>query len=99
MPSELRTEPVFDALKQPLALVESDERRRQIEGYLETARVPLERAVYDLMSQLVEAIDLRPPPGSPSGEYRLRLGWRDRQGRPVLSGGSEMVEVGTVTLP
>ena len=48
---------------------------------------------------VVEALDLRPPNGLPAGEYRLRLGWRDREGRPVLSGGSELVEVATVRLP
>jgi hypothetical protein len=48
---------------------------------------------------VAEALDVRPPAGLPSGVYRLRLGWRDRQGRPVLSAGNEMVEVGTVTLP
>jgi hypothetical protein len=31
--------------------------------------------------------------------YRVRLGWRDQQGRVVASGGGEMVDVGTVTLP
>jgi hypothetical protein len=71
MASELRTEPVFDALKQPLALVESDERRRQIEAYLETARVPLERAVHDLMSQLVQAVDEKT-----ADHYRMRLAYR-----------------------
>jgi hypothetical protein len=57
MPAELNTEPVFDALKQPLALIESDERRRSIETYVEAARTPLERAVFDLMSQLAQAVD------------------------------------------
>jgi hypothetical protein len=69
--SELRTEPVFDALKQPLALIESDERRRQIEAYLETARVPLERSVFDLMSQLVQAVDEKT-----GDHYRIRLAYR-----------------------
>ena len=68
---ELRTEPVFDALKQPLALVESDERRRAIETYIEAARVPLERAVHDLMSELAHAVEER------IGEhYRLRLAYQ-----------------------
>ena len=31
MATEVRTEPVFDALKQPLALIDNDERRRQTE--------------------------------------------------------------------
>jgi len=71
MASELRTEPVFDALKQPLALIESDERRRQIEAYLEAARVPLERSVFDLMSQLVQAVDEKT-----GDHYRIRLAYR-----------------------
>lgn len=71
MPTELRTEPVFDALKQPLALVESDDRRRQIEAYVEAARTPVERAVFDLMSEMAHAIDER------VGEhYRIRLAYR-----------------------
>jgi len=68
---ELRTEPVFDALKQPLALIEGDARRRQIETYIEAARVPLERAVFDLMSTMAQAIDER------RGEqYRVRQSYR-----------------------
>lgn len=71
MPTELRTEPVFDALKQPLALIESDERRRGIETYLEAARTPLDRAVYDLMSQMAQAIDEKV-----SQHYRIRLAYQ-----------------------
>lgn len=68
---ELRTEPVFDALKQPLALVESDERRRGIETYIETARTPLERAVFDLMSQLASAVEERV-----GDHYHVRLAYQ-----------------------
>lgn len=69
--TELRLEPIFDALKQPLALVENDERRRAIESYLEAARPPVERAVYDVVSQLVDAVDER------VGErFRVRLAYR-----------------------
>ncbi len=71
MPTELHTEPIFDALKQPLALVENDERRRQIETYIEAARVPLERAVHDLMSQLVESVFEKT-----QEHYRVRLDYR-----------------------
>lgn len=71
MPTELRTEPVFDAFKQPLALIDNDDRRRQIEAYVEAARTPVERAVFDVMSELVHAIDER------VGEhYRVRLAYR-----------------------
>jgi hypothetical protein len=68
---DLKIEPVFDALKQQLALIESDERRRQIEAYLEASRVPLERAVFDLMSQLAQAVDERT-----AEHYRIRLAYR-----------------------
>lgn len=71
MATELNTEPLFDALKQPLALIESDERRQQIETYIEAARVPLERAVHDLMSQLVEAVSEKT-----QEHYRVRLAYR-----------------------
>jgi hypothetical protein len=37
---------------------------------------------------VIEAIDLRPSPDVPPGEYRLRLGWRD-----------QLADVGTVRLP
>jgi hypothetical protein len=71
MAEELRLEPIFDALKQPLALVENDERRRAIESYIETARLPVERAVYDLVSQVVHSVDER------VGErFRVRLAYR-----------------------
>ena len=71
MTDEVRLEPIFDALKQPLALIESDERRRAIESYIETARLPLERAVYDLVSQLIDSVDQR------VGErFRVRLAYR-----------------------
>ena len=68
MATELRTEPVFDALKQPLGLIESDERRRAIETYIDAARTPLERAVHDLMSQLAQSVDERV-----GAHYRVRL--------------------------
>ncbi len=69
--TDLRTEPVFDALKQPLALIESDERRRGIETYIEAARTPLERAVFDLMSQMAAAIEQQLGEG-----YRIRLNYQ-----------------------
>lgn len=71
MTTELRTEPVFDALKQPLALIETEERRQAIETYVEAARTPLERAVYDLMSQMAVAIDEQV-----SNHYKIRLNYR-----------------------
>lgn len=71
MATELRTESVLDAFKQPLALVENDERRRQTEAFVEAARPNVERAVFDLMSQLVQAVDERV-----GDHYRVRLAYR-----------------------
>lgn len=71
MSTELRTEPVFDALKQPLALIESDDRRRAIETYIEAARIPLERAVHDLMSQMASSIDEQV-----AQHYKVRLNYQ-----------------------
>ena len=71
MPTEFRTERVFDAFKQPLALIEDDARRRAIETYIEAARTPVERAVFDVLSELVQSLDER------VGEhYRVRLAYR-----------------------
>jgi hypothetical protein len=69
----------------------------RIEGVPLDPYLPTNR--WDRGQMVVEALDLRPPAGSPPGQYRLRLGWLDRQGRPVASDGGDMVEVGTVTLP
>lgn len=71
MATELRTETVFDALKQPLALIESDERRQGIETYIEAARTPLERAIYDLVCEAVTAVDEKV-----GAHYRVRLNYR-----------------------
>ena len=70
MAQEFKTESVFDALKSPLALVEDSEKRQAFERYVEAARFPLERAVFDLLSGLVSAIDERV-----SEHYRLRLAY------------------------
>jgi hypothetical protein len=68
MPTTIATEPVFQALLQNLALIGDEERRQAIQTYIETARTPLERALFDLMSQLVSAVEAQ------VGErYRIQL--------------------------
>ena len=69
--TDIRTDPVFEALRQPLALIDNEERRRALEAYLEAARPQLDRALFDLMSQLVESIDEKT-----AGQYRIRLSYR-----------------------
>ncbi len=71
MAVELRTESVIDAIKQPLALIDDDQRRRQAEAFIEAARLHVERAVFDLMSQLAQAVDERV-----GDHYRVRLAYR-----------------------
>jgi predicted HicB family RNase H-like nuclease len=51
---EFKIDPIFEALKTPLGLVDDPERRRQLEAYIDAARPPLERAVTDLLSQFVD---------------------------------------------
>jgi hypothetical protein len=69
--TELNIDPVFDALKRPLALIDNEERRAQAEAYVDAARPQLERAVFDLMSQLVQSIDERV-----AEQFRIRLAYR-----------------------
>lgn len=71
MSMEFKTEAVFEALRGPLALVEDAEKRQAFERYVEAARYPLERAVFDLLAQLVTAVDEQV-----SERYRLRLSYR-----------------------
>lgn len=91
---EFRTDQVFDALKSPLALVEDAEKRQAFERYVEAARYPLERAVFDLLSELVAAVD-----SAVAERYRLRLAYRPGaltldvdpvQGSPEGGTGGEM---------
>jgi hypothetical protein len=71
MSDEFKTDQVFEALKSPLALVEDTEKRQAFERYVEAARYPLERAIFDLLSEAVAAVDKRV-----SEHYRVRLSYR-----------------------
>jgi hypothetical protein len=71
MSIEFKTDAVFEALKSPLGLVEDAEKRQAFERYVEAARYPLDRAVFDLLSELVAAADEQV-----SDRYRLRLSYR-----------------------
>jgi hypothetical protein len=69
--TEFTTESIFEALKSPLGIVDNEERRSQLEGYIEAARLPLERSVSDLLSQFSEAVN-----GEVSAHYEVTLGYR-----------------------
>lgn len=54
---EFRTDRLYDALKTPLGLVDDAERRAALERYVEAARLPLDIAVYQIVSDMVSTID------------------------------------------
>lgn len=54
---EFRTDGIFEALHAPLALVDDPEKRQAFERYVEAARPSLERAMFDALSTVVQAID------------------------------------------
>ena len=69
--TEFHTDPLFQALKTPLGLVDEPERRRQLEAYVDAARPPLEGAVADLLAQAVASLNEQV-----GGHYELSLGYR-----------------------
>src|SRR4051812_41662347 len=66
---------VFESLKGPLALMEDSQRRDQMQRFLDTARVYQERAVVDLISDVVAKVN------EASGETRVRLEYQAREFR------------------
>jgi predicted HicB family RNase H-like nuclease len=50
-------QPIGAALEEPLALVDSPERRAEIQAYSRSVRYPLERAMFDVLSAVVTAIN------------------------------------------
>ena len=68
---EFTTESIFQALKSPLAVVDSPERRTQLEDYVDAARLPLERSVFDLLSNFAEAVN-----AEVSSHYQVTLSYR-----------------------
>jgi hypothetical protein len=69
--AEYTTEGIFKSLKSLLGIIENEERRKQIEAYIDSARVPLERSVFDLLSKFADEVD-----GELSGEYKVNLRYR-----------------------
>ena len=68
---EFTTEAIFQALKGPLAVVDSPERRGHIEGYIEAVRLPLEQSVFDLLARLSESVSREVSP-----HYQVSLRYR-----------------------
>jgi hypothetical protein len=49
--------PLFSALEQPLAFIDAPEKRAELQLYLGGVRLHLERALYECLSRLAEAVD------------------------------------------
>jgi len=69
--TEFTTESIFEALKSLLAVVDNEERRKQIQAYIDAARAPLERAVFDLLSRFAESVN-----DQVSTHYQVNLSYR-----------------------
>jgi hypothetical protein len=69
--TEFRTDAIFKTLKSLLAVIDNEERRNQIESYIDAAQAPLERAVFDVLSQFAEAVDEQT-----GGQYKVNLAYR-----------------------
>ncbi len=62
---------VFEALEQPLGLVDNPERRGETQRYIEMTRIHLERAIFDVVSSAVEAVN------DAEGNIEARLEYQD----------------------
>jgi hypothetical protein len=86
--TEFTTDSIFQSLKSLLAVVDNEERRKQIEAYIDAARSPLERAVFDLLSQFAESVNQQV-----GAHYQITLSYRpgvlDAHVRSVEPAGSE----------
>jgi predicted HicB family RNase H-like nuclease len=71
----IQTNEVFDALQRPLALIDEPQRREDMQRFIDTARVHQERAVFDLISDLVAKVN------EASGDTKVRLEYQAREFR------------------
>lgn len=69
--TQFTTDGVFDALKATLNVVENAERRKQLENFIDAARLSLERSVFDLLSRFADDVN-----GQVSAHYDVRLSYR-----------------------
>lgn len=69
--TQFTTDGIFDALKTTLNVVENAERRKQLENFVDAARLSLERQVFDLLSRFADDVN-----GQVSAHYDVRLSYR-----------------------
>lgn len=68
---EFTTDKIFEALKSPLGIVDSPERRKQLEDYIDAARLGLESSVFDLLSRFADSVN-----GQVAAHYQVDLAYR-----------------------
>ena len=71
----LNLDEVSQALNRPLAMIEDPQRREEMQRFLDAARVHQERAVFDLISDIVAKIN------EASADTRVRLEYQAREFR------------------
>jgi len=54
---EIELKSVFEALERPLGLIDNAERRADMQRYVEAARIHLERAIFDVLSDVTSAVN------------------------------------------
>jgi predicted HicB family RNase H-like nuclease len=54
---ELNLNSVFEALERPLGLIDNPDRRADMQRYVEAARTHLERAIFDVLSDMATAVN------------------------------------------
>jgi len=69
----IQTDEVFEALQRPLALIDDPQRREDMQRFIDAARIHQERAVFDLISDIVARVN------EASGDTRVRLEYQARQ--------------------
>ena len=68
---EFTTDSIFEALKNTLGVIDDEQRRRQIEAYLDAAKPNVERAVFDLLSRFAETAN-----DEVTAHYHVTLNYR-----------------------
>jgi hypothetical protein len=69
--TEFTTDAIFEALKGHLGVIDNPERREQVERYIDSAQVLLERSVFDLLSRFAETVN-----GEVAAHYQVSLSYR-----------------------
>jgi hypothetical protein len=54
---EINLNNVFEALERPLGLVDNPDRRADMQRYVEAAKIHLERAIFDVLSEMAQAVN------------------------------------------